>query len=92
MRRNEYGIADRNRLRAGALQSADIPAIVIDNNVADRNETPGKRRRRVLSGNQNRQNEPSGAVDAAGPRPVARNLDAAVDHLDLGTGRVGDGE
>ena len=92
MCRHEYGIVDRYRLRAGALQATNVPAIVVDNHVADGNETPGKRWRCVLSGNQNRQNEPGGTVDAARPRPTPRNLDAAVDHLDLGTGRVGDGE
>jgi hypothetical protein len=54
VRRNEYRIVDPNCLRAGALQPADVPAIVIDNHVADGNKTPGQRRRRVLSGDQDR--------------------------------------
>ena len=92
MLRHEDRIGDRDGLRSGALQAADIPAVVIDHDVADRNETPGQRRRPVLAGNQRREDEPGGAVDAARPRPAARNLDAAVDHFDLWRRRVGDGE
>ena len=52
VRRDEDRIVDRDRLRAGALQAADIPAVVIDYHVAHGNETPGECWRRVLSGNQ----------------------------------------
>ncbi len=91
--RNEDRIGDRDGLRSGALEPAHVPAVVIDHHVADRYQAPGQRRRRTaLPGSSAARMSQAGAVDAAGPRPTAGNLVAAVDFFDLRRRRVGDGE
>ncbi len=92
MLRNKDGVGDRDGLRSGAFEPADVPAVMIDDHVADGDETPRQCRRPILAGKERSEDEPRGVVDAARPGPAAGNPVAAVDLLDLGARRVGDGE
>ena len=65
---------------------------MIDHHIADRDQAPGQRRWRSFAGNQHGEDEPGGAVDAAGIRPAAGNLVSAIDLFHLWRRRVGDGE
>jgi hypothetical protein len=56
---------------------------MIDYHIDDWDQAPGQRRRRSFAGNQHGEDEPGGAVDAAGIRPVAGNPVAAVDLFHL---------
>src|SRR5438045_1185242 len=49
---NEGRIDNRDSLRSRPLEPAHVPAVVIDHHIADRNQTPGHRRRRSFAGNE----------------------------------------
>jgi hypothetical protein len=75
-----------------AAVPADVPTIVVDDHVTDRDEAPRNGWRTVRAGKHRGEDEPNCAIDAAGPGPAAGNLETAVDRLDLGSWYVGDGE
>src|SRR5262245_56837109 len=92
MPRNEDRIENCDGLRTGPLEPAHVPAVMIDHHVAERDQAPGQRRWHSFAGNQHREYEPGGAVDAAGIRPTAGNLVSAIDLFRLWRRRIRNGE
>ena len=92
MARNEDRIFDVHRLRARAPQTGDVPTVVIDDDVADRNRDTRRPSATIGARDHSGENEPGRTIDAARPWPTARDLDAPAYDFHFRRRRVGNGE